>query len=82
MQHNVDAYQPAAAAGDGGNTMHHTSAAVEAEEAHPIAGTVHIADAEAEHPLHAVEAEQAVAPWVVVVFAAWHIAEAEGAEAP
>lgn len=84
MQHNVDACQPAAAAaGDGDNTMYHTSAVVEAEEAGPIAGTVHIADAGAEHPSHAVEAERAEGPWVVaVVFAAWHIADAEDAEAP
>jgi hypothetical protein len=83
MQHNVDACQPAAAVGDGGSTMYHTSAAVEAEEARPIAGMVHIADAGAEHPSHAVESEQAEAPWAVaVVFAAWHIADAEDAEAP
>jgi len=78
----VDAYQAAVAAGDGGNTMHHTSAVVEAEEAPPIVGKVRIVDAGVEHPSYVVEAEPAEAPWVVaVVFGAWHI-DVGAAEVP
>ena len=43
------------------NTMCHTSATVEVEEARSIVGTVHIADAGVEHSSHVVEAEQAEA---------------------
>jgi hypothetical protein len=83
MQDNEDAYQVVVAAGDGGNTMCHTSAAVEAEEARPIVGKVHIEDAGVEHPSRVVEAERAEAPWLVAVaFAVWHIADAEDAEVP
>jgi len=69
----VDAYRAVVAAGDDGNTMHHTSAVVEAEEVRPIVGKVHIVDAGVEHPSYVVEAEPAEVPWVAaVVFGAWH----------
>lgn len=61
------------------------SVVVEVEEARPIVGTVHIADAGVEHPSHAVEAERAEAPWAVAVavaFAVRHIVDAEDAEVP
>jgi hypothetical protein len=82
MQHNVDAYQAVAAADGGGNRMSHTLAVVEAEEARPIVGKVHIEDVEVEHPSGVVEAERVEAPWVVVAFAVWHIVDAEDAEVP
>jgi len=50
MQHNADAYQVAAAAVvDGGSTMCHKLAVVEAEEARPIVDKVRTEDAEVGH---------------------------------
>lgn len=76
MQRNADAYQAAVAADGGGNTMCRTSAVVEVEEARPIVGKVHIADAGVDHP-SVVEAERAEEPRVVAVaFAGWHTEDA------